>query len=589
MCLSVCAEDVFTDAIVVTATRTAQTADETLASVTVITRQDIERRQPQDIVELLRTETGIDISRAGGIGGSTNLFMRGTNSNQTLVLIDGVRAASATTGTFEFRSMSLSQIERIEIVRGPRASLYGSDAIGGVIQIFTRQPQGPTIAVGGGSFGSRFGEVGTGDGESTRFGVNASYYGDEGFSATNQSAFSFNPDNDGFRRRSVNASFATPLWSDAVLELRGWHTESDIEFDNGDSDSVNQTLATKLTHKLSNVWTQSLNLGYIVDELDTRSSTTSRIVTHRRMADWQHDLSVTENQLLTLGLSYQQDAAFNRNPATSATVFKREIDAQAIYGLWQGRWKPVDAELSVRHDEHSNYGGCNTGSVAVGGDVSPATRLWLSYGTGFRAPTINQLYHPGTSSGRFAGNPNLEPERSRSAEIGIVIKPSPEERIRTNLYQTELDNLIAFEGVNSQAINISKASVRGLEVEYGLTKHSWSYRVGATFQRARNDLTDAELERRPESKLSILIQRQFGQDLTAGADMLFSSDAADTGGRLDGYGIINLAIQMPLSRDIRLQGRIENLLDKEYQLVNGFNTPDRSVFITLRYEPRNKP
>jgi vitamin B12 transporter len=157
ICVSAHGQNTPSDAIVVTATRTAQTADETLASVTVITRDDIDRRQPQDLLELLRTETGIDISRTGGTGGSTNLFMRGTNSNQVLVLIDGVRAASATTGTFELRSMSIGQIERIEIVRGPRASLYGSDAIGGVIQIFTRQLRGPMVAVGGGSFGSRFG------------------------------------------------------------------------------------------------------------------------------------------------------------------------------------------------------------------------------------------------------------------------------------------------------------------------------------------------------------------------------------------------------------------------------------------------
>jgi vitamin B12 transporter len=387
----------------------------------------------------------------------------------------------------------------------------------------------------------------------------------------------------------VNANFATPLWPDATLELRGWHAESDIEFDNGESDSVNQTLAAKLTDKLSKDWSHSLNAGYVVDELETQSSTLSRIVTHRRMVDWQHDLGITENQLLTLGLSHQQDAAFNRNPVTGATAFNRDTDAQAVYGLWQGRWKPLDIQISARYDDHSNYGGYNTGSAAIGGDVSPVTRLWVSYGTGFRTPTINQLYHPGTSSGRFAGNPDLEPERSRSAEIGLVTKPSSEERIRVNLYHTKLDNLIAFEGVNSQAINISEASVRGLEIEYGLTKYNWYYRVGATFQRARNDLTDAELERRPESKLSVLLQRQFDQGLTAGAELILSSDAADAGTRVGGYGLVNLALQMPLSRDVRLQGRIENLLDKEYQLVNGFNVPDRSVFVTLRYEPKNHP
>lgn len=586
--VSVRAEEFPPNAVVVTATRTAQTADEALASVTVITREDIERRQPQDLLELLRTETGIDISRTGGAGGSTNLFMRGTNSNQVLVLIDGVRAASATTGTFEFRSMSLGQIERIEIVRGPRASLYGSDAIGGVIQIFTRQPTGPTIAAGGGSYGAKSGEVAYGGGESVRAGITATYYSDFGFSATNENSFSYNPDRDGFHRRGVNAFLSSPLWSGAALELRGWHTDGDIEFDNGRTDSVNETIAAKLTDKLARNWSHSLNLGYTVDELDTQSSSPSRIVTRRRMADWQHDMGVSDDQLLTLGLSAAQSSSYNRNPVTGVTAFYRDVDDRAAFGLWQARWKPIDVQISARHDDYSTYGGHGTGSIAFGGDISSGSRLWFSYGSGFRAPTTNQLYHPGSSSGRFAGNPYLNPERSRSAELGLLTKLSRDERIRANVYYTELDELITFEGVNSQAINISEASVRGLELEYALTSGRWSYRAGATFQRARNDLTYAELERRPKSKGSIQLHRRFDGGGSVGTEIIANSDTMDFGTRIGGYSLVNLAAQIPLSRDIQLQGRLENLLDKEYQLVNGFNTTDRSVFLTIRYEPRHE-
>lgn len=576
------------DPVVVTATRTAVTADQALASVTVLTREDIERRQAQDVLELLRTETGIDISRTGGPGGTIDLFMRGTNSNHVLVLIDGVRVASATTGTFEFRNLSLGQIERIEIVRGPRATLYGSDAIGGVIQIFTRRPQGPMAAVGGGSYGTVTAEAGYGGGKDIRGSVTTTYFRNHGFSAQNANGVSFDPDDDGYRNRAVTGTLALPLWSGTELELRGWRAASDIEFDIGSSDAINEALSAALRSKVTDTWASTLRAGYALDDLDTASSFPSHIITHRRTLDWQNDFALSDNHLLTLGASYQEDAGVNRDTGSNSVVFDATARNGAAFALWQGRWKPIDIQLGARHDDHSNFGSHQTGSFAIGGDVSSASRVRFSYGSGFRAPTLNELYHPGFSFG-YAGNPALGPERSHSAELGFTTRPSTHERLDISVYQTNVDDLIAFEGTNNQAINVAEASIRGTEITYDTAYASWRYRVGATLQRARNEVTNAELLRRPDVKLSSQVQRQYAGGASIGAELVLSSDAADFGTRVAGYGIVNLAGQLPLARDLRLLARLENLFDKDYQLVDGFNTVGRAIFVTLRYEATPNP
>jgi vitamin B12 transporter len=200
--------------VVVTATRTSQTADETLASVTVITRDDIERSQSQDLFEVLRTQAGVDVARTGNAGGDISLFLRGTNSNHTLTLIDGVRVSSAATGKFSLTAIDVSQIERIEIVRGPRASLYGSDAIGGVIQIFTRQSTGVRVRAEGGSFGTKKLDFGLGGGDKIKYSLNASLKDIDGYSATNENnVFSFNPDKDSFKAKNISFSLKSPITS----------------------------------------------------------------------------------------------------------------------------------------------------------------------------------------------------------------------------------------------------------------------------------------------------------------------------------------------------------------------------------------
>jgi vitamin B12 transporter len=572
-------------AIVVTATRSPQTADESLASVTVLTRDDIAREQPQDLSELLRTQAGIDLTRAGGAGGNTSLFLRGTNSNHVLVLVDGVRAASATTGAFDWRSLPISQVERIEIVRGPRAVLYGSDAIGGVIQIFTRRPRGAEAAVGAGSYDTYQAEAGWGGGSTVQASVYASAANSNGFSAQNERGFSFDPDDDGYQHRSLSAAAATALSADTNLELRAWQNTGKVDFDQGTSDTLNRTVSARLRQRATNDWTHTLAAGYASDDLDTESDFPSRFKTDRYMADWQHDVALGAAGLLTAGLAYVQETAKNVDKSTDTSVYDRATHNAGLFALWQTRWRAIDVQAGLRGDDYSTFGTHGSGSLALGMDISATTRLWASYGSAFRAPNANELYSPGFG-GLFAGNPDLGPERSRSAELGLMLKASATERVKINVFDTQIDDLIAFQGNNFQAINVDAASVSGVELEYEFLHGHWRHQANLTAQRARNDVDHSPLLYRPDQKATYRVHRLLGGGGTVGAELQLVSERTGLSERLPGYGLVALAAHWPVAADWFLEGRLENLFDKDYELIEGFNTPGRSLFVSVRYAPQ---
>jgi vitamin B12 transporter len=572
-----------TDPILVTAARSAQTADQTLASVTVITREDIERRQPQNIVDLLRTQAGIDLTRSGGPGGDIALFMRGTNSNHTLILIDGVRVASLTTGAFEWRSLSIAQIERIEIVRGPRAALYGSDAIGGVIQIFTRRPRDLEVALGAGSHDTRRADVAWGGSGPVRVFATGSHFQADGFSAQNERGSSFDPDDDAERQQAVSAGFEMDLQNNARIDVIGRQSRGTAEFDIGESDVVNESLSARIAHKTSPAWTQSLSFGIFSDTLTTRSAFPSAIRTRRHALDWQNDVTLDQASTVTAGLAYAKESGSNVDPSIGATLFDREQDSRAVFALWQRDLGTSNVQLAGRRDDYSSFGGHGTWSAAFGWEPWTDADAWASYGTAFRAPSLNDLFHPGFFGGFFAGNPNLKPERSRTAEIGLR-RRTPAGRIAVSLYTTRIDDLIAFEGPMSQAINVAQASSRGIELEHNHRVAPWYFATAITLQRARNEITGNPLVRRPDEKLAFLAERQLRHG-AVGAEFITSSERRDINGDIAGYGIVNLAARHMLQKTLSLEARLENIFDKPYQVIDGFNTPGRSVFVTLRYRP----
>ena len=581
--------------IVVTATRTAQTVDRSLAAVTVISRDDIERAQATDITELLRMQAGVDVTRTGGMGQQTSVFLRGTNSNHVLVLVDGVRASSASTGIFAWQTLDPSQIERIEIVRGPRTVLYGSDAIGGVIQIFTRRPQGAEARLEAGSFGTRAAQAGFSTGKAVRFNANVNTRRTDGYSATNPSAgvFTYNPDEDGSLQNSLTAGLQAQLGADSTLDAQTWYStaNTDSDPDASYSESENRIATVRLRQSLTTNWVQILAIGNTLDTIDSFDGTglpSSRITTQRISGDWQHDISLNDRNLLSLGLNLVNDSGENVDTGTSTLVFDRSTHAAGAFLNWQNRFTRQSVNIGVRYDEHSRYGGHGSGQLAWGWDMAEAWRLLAAYGTAYKAPDLSQLYHPGYG-GFFAGNPDLTPEVTRSAELGALYTPSAGQRLRINLFYTNADDLIAFEGTNAQAINIGKASMRGAELEYSLRRAPWRFVANATVQRAVNEITDADLLRRPHEKLALRLDRDFARRGNVGMEVLAFSSHDDIDNitfdtiEVPGYAILNLLAAYPLAGQWLLSARVENLTDKVYENVSGYNTSPRAAYVALRY------
>ncbi|HTD27881.1 MAG TPA: TonB-dependent receptor, partial [Xanthomonadaceae bacterium] len=568
--------------------RHAQTVDDSLASVTIITREDIEKSPQVDVIDLLAQQAGIDISRTGGPGQSSTVFLRGANSNQTLVLIDGIRVASVSNGTFDFANIPLDQIERIEIVRGPRAAFWGSDAIGGVIQIFTRDPKPLEVRADGGSYGLRAGEVSVGtpaDGD-TRLGLTL---GDErvtGFPAENPGADGFyaptDARNDGFRNRNVSLHGSVPLGSQ-LLSLSAISTDAYVDFaGNGTPDAASTTRNTSgglsLTGPVVAHWSQSLTVGGANEDLDTPvfdSVTKSQ----RTTVDWVNTIDAIAGGAFSFGGNWQHE-----NGTTTDDYDKMQTNTAGFVG-YDGTFGSQLVELAVRRDQNSQFGGATTGNAAWGWQINHETKLRLSWGQGFDAPSFDELYSPGFF-GEFAGNVNLRPEHSQSFEAGLDFKPSATQTFNISAWRTRVNNLIDFDGPNFDAENIARADLDGVELSYRYNVGHWSAGTSVTLQNARDADTGEQLLRRPKRKLAADLRYDFGNGVDVSVDGLAASMRKDFpygtfNGNLGSYALLNLAAGWKFAPQWRLEARLGNLFDKNYALAEGYNTPGRNGLLSV--------
>ncbi len=581
--------------IVVTGVRHAQTVDDSLASVTLITRTDIEQSPAVDLISLLAQQAGVDVSRTGGAGQSSSVFLRGANSNQTLVLIDGVRVAASANSFFDFANLPLDQIDRIEIVRGPRAAFWGSDAIGGVIQIFTRNPAGASLRADAGSYGLRGGSAsfGTPTGDENRFGATVGANRQRGFSATNPgNVFSFNRDDDGYHNRNASLRGSVALGTQ-TLAFTALHTDGDAMFDSGfpsqpdpsRSNARNDSGGVTLSGPVTAQWSQSLAIAAARNAIDTPIFG-SRTVSHRTTVDWVNTLANIGSGTLTLGGNWQRERGTSSE--FGGTDYARATANAAGFAGYDAKFGVQQIELAIRHDHNSQFGGATTGSAAWGWQIDPRWRVRASWGQGFRAPSFDELYSPGFF-GLFAGNAHLQPERSRSLEAGLEFKPSAAHVFKLSAWNTRVRDLITFGGPHDptfQAINIARADLDGAELSYRYLRGAWSAGGSITAQDPHDADTGNRLLRRPRHKFAADAHYDFGNGLDVSADALVASSRADFGGaRLGGYAVLNLAAGWNFHAGWRAELRVGNLFDKDYALADGYNTPGRNAQFSLIWRP----
>jgi vitamin B12 transporter len=566
--------------LVVTPSRMTEPLGETLASVSVITRDDIEISAAEDLFELLRLQPGVDIVRSGGTGAQTSVFLRGSNSNHVLVLIDGVRVSSGNTGAYAWEQLPVNQLERIEIVRGPRGSIYGSDSIGGVIQVFTRSSPDPYARLTGGSYGTVEFEGGLGyAGKNSRLSVNAGYRNVDGFSAQNPDGFSYHPDDDGFRSANlgINGAFFAGYgsWHYNLLVL-----DNKSEFDQGESDARQLVTSLEFRGGFSSRWQYQVLGGYVDDKLESDFEFfTTDFQSERFNISWQNQLETSERGNLSFGLDYY------REKGESLNIWDENRNNTGLFASFDQYFSSLHLQIGGRLDDNSRFGTKFTGQLGLGYDFGDSWQLWGSYGSAFRGPTLSEQYSPGFD-GFFAGNPELNPESSTSGELGLRWRHDTVGTFSAAVYRTNVEDLIAFAGENFQAINIAEARLEGLELDYIKSWNRWLLNANATFQNTEDGLTGESLLRRPDEKGSVTLDYKFPAGSWLGLEWFMSGDRKDFGGiRLDSYSLLNLRAGYLFTPAWRLEFRGDNLLDKDYEPSFGFNSAGRSYYLSLAWIP----
>jgi vitamin B12 transporter len=605
------------DPVVVTATRTAQPLSDALPATTVITRAEIENSHAPDLATLLRGQAGFDVAQTGGLGGQTSLFLRGANSNQVLVLIDGLRINAVNSGAASVAHLMVDQIDHVEIVRGNVSSLYGSEAIGGVIQIFTRAGSGsdtgdrPSIGTGV-AYGSEHTRAASVDAAQsfgpsdarTHIGVAASYNTAKGFSAIDANRVAAaNPDYDGYRNDSVSAN-VSQRFGEHEIGLRYFEIHGHLDFDestdysfidptfNGRIQTQNErsrqtdaSLYGKL--KVASFWNIDLLAGQTRDlSVNTASFPFSFVIGTTTSTVRQYRIDNTlryAEQVVTLGYEHLDQTGFATSfgDGVDGASFSRRADSfMAGYAgplFLPARWN--EFQFNGRHDRYSDFGDATTGLAAYGLKFAPGWKAIVQASTAFKAPAFNELFFP------FFGNPDLKPERARSLEVGLQYAQDAS-LVRASLYRTKTHDLIVSDPTTFLANNIARARVTGLELTGHTVIDGWRLTANLTFAHPIDEDTGERLLRRANRNLGLAIAKSFGRwrftgDLQA-AGSRFDSDI-NTFSRTEvaGYGVANFGVRYQVVRGTTVGVAVTNAFDRRYALVDGYQTAGRVTTLSL--------
>lgn len=553
--------------VLISANRQVEARNDSSAANTVFTRDDIDRLQPNSITDLLRRVPGVQVGQTGGRGSLPGIYLRGTKSAQSLVLVDGQRIGNSTSGDSNLQHINIEQVERVEVLRGSRSVIYGSDAIGGVIQIFTRRgaEQGlqPRLHVGIGSHQTWERSLGVSGGDAqTRFNLGASLDETAGIDRTRQS-FPIDGDHDEYRNKSISLSLSHAVNEDLEVGANLLDNRGKSAFD---SPVIQQqpynrftvsSISSYVDARVNERWKTRVEFGHSENReetIDKLSDPHSVFNTYRDSLNWQNDLTLDARNSLILGGDWYEDHINSSTPFDEDCRWNRAAFVQHRFEA-----DSFSTELGLRRDQNQQFGSQNSWSGTFTLPLNPDNDLLLTYSEGFRAPTFNDLYYPDFS------NPDLKPETSKSYELQWRSQLTDNSRLEASLYRTDLADAIIF-GSNGRPENVASARINGFEAALKQELFGWQSNLGVAIIDPRDRDSGHTLARRARRTLSLDLDRQFDRLGLGASWQAVSSSYDDEANRqpLGGYALLGVRSSWALNREVSLELKVDNLLDKEY-------------------------
>lgn len=597
------AQDTSPDTLVVTANRFQQPVNTVLAPTEIVTREDIDRWQSKDLTDVMRRLPGVDVAQNGGMGQSSNIYIRGAEARHTLVLIDGIPLAkSGITGIADFSQIPLSLIQRIEMIRGPRSAVYGADAIGGVINIITQntQPGGKVqVGVGSNHYQQYDASLRQELGEDTLATIAGSFTDTKGYNVQPDSSYSGDSDRDGFRNKTFWAGVTHKFTDELSAFVRGYGYSNNTDYDAGYKDGGDEHQVYNHTYETGLAWNNDFystqltgsyqkykDYNYSSTQGLYQAGTTLDDMTQKNV-QWGNSFIVGKGTV-SAGIDWQQQKLTSVDTYNS-NDYKR--DNTGYYLTAQQKVDTVTLEGALRGDDNEQFGWNGTWQTAVGWEFVPDYQVTISYGTGFQAPTLGQMY--GQSRLYITPNPNLEAEKSGQFEVGLQGLTGPV-NWRLAAYQNKIKNLIDYyspdNGMTGVYYNTQSATIKGVELTGDFDTGPVTHRISMGYLDPRRDSDNEVLAHRSRQQYKYQLDwTMLGFDMDLSYQYYGksynnnSNQFSSTQRRMPSYSLLDISASYPITSQLTVRGKIANLFDKDYETVYGYATAGREYTLSGSY------
>ena len=559
--------------IIVSASKDGQKLEDVIASAIIINESEIVESGFRSVSDLLHSLGGINVSQNGGAGQLTSIFMQGSNSNHVLVLVDGVAINDLATGISAVQNIPISLIEKIEIVKSPRATLYGSNAVGGVISIFTKKnSEREDYSVTLGSDETK--EISLSKvihNDSNHYGFSATLFDTDGFPTKVGSDL-----DDPHENRSVNAFFKK-TFEKLSIEAGFWNSQGETSYKDFFLSSISQdfhnsTMNFTLDQEVSEKWSYTLEAKYNKDFLDQNDSNDFNH-SERTGIEWINRFQGNQSNKTLVGviLDDEEFTASNYGVGVNVDFENKAMFIEHLYSKSKHQ-----ALIAFRKSNSDFTNDKDAWNLEYGYKINPKLRIMILGGSAYRNPSAFDLYG-------FGGNTSLVPEKSKKFGLGFSANLSESTELDVRYFDNQIDDLIAFSYADYRLYNIEEAETKGVDINMTTQFNEWDLKLNATIQDPQNLTSNSQLLRRPKNSYGMTMRRNIGA-VTVNLNIRRDSTRYDFGGlKLEAYTLMNASLRWQINQQLMINASFNNALDEDYVLANGYNTPKRKVFLGFNY------